>query len=689
MLHNSNDTFRTPSQDDDHLARAFLKILAGDTQRLKDDDLLFKKADPIETDPMDIALGVDATSLPPERSAPRADLCAMAVMLGRKIERTPKLLAQLRHRSPRVCIKTIDQNDVELAIDVLQEAVFARRMGQINPTRSRLAGFSIFGSSTLTPNRIGPWIVSGSGYAASPVVLVSSDPITEAAPEVLRVFAISLELSRIDISCLNLVIETVTGQQSDIALDPQILSTISFSDCAFAILPDRSPDECQAALLAAVLNRKSALATGPRLEQLHGYGAAKGWGLEVVADLQALKAGTLTWQDFPNRSLLLVGPPGSGKTSFAAALARSADVPFIASSVAEWNIGPHLSGTLAKMRVTFASARSAAPCVLLIDELDGISKRSRLSGEHVEFWQQVVNLLLEELDGSARNEGVIVIGATNYADMIDPAILRSGRIDRRIDLPTPGVAELAEIFGFYLGDRFDLPTLMSFAKAAIGKTGADCEVFVRRAKAAARREARPLSATDILKAIGHESTSVSAEVRRRIAVHEAGHAVVALALNFAAVESLTVSGGGGNAKLGSLDPIYTAQSARDHMAVAIAGRAAEELVFGTIGMGGSGDANSDLAIATRIATGVELQLGFGTLGLPYMEADLATVAAVPGVLPAVRRHLDDAMERASSVLIDHRAFLDRLSSELFRAGVLFEEDIERIASSSRSKLRLN
>jgi cell division protease FtsH len=164
---------------------------------------------------------------------------------------------------------------------------------------------------------------------------------------------------------------------------------------------------------------------------------------------------------------------------------------------------------------------------------------------------------------------------------------------------------------------------------------------------------------------------------------------VALALNFAAIESLTINGGSGNAKLGSLDPIYTAQSARDHMAVAIAGRAAEELVFGTIGMGGSGDANSYLAIATRIATVVELQLGFGELGLPYMDADLSAATTVPGVLPAIRRHLDDAMEKASSVLIEHRAFLDRLSAELFRAEVLLEEDIERIASSSRSKLRLN
>jgi ATP-dependent Zn protease len=341
------------------------------------------------------------------------------------------------------------------------------------------------------------------------------------------------------------------------------------------------------------------------------------------------------------------------------------------------------------MRATFESARSAAPCVLLLDELDGISKRSRLTGEHLEYWQQIVNLLLEKLDGSARNEGVIVIGATNFPDMIDPAILRSGRIDRRIEIPTPGVKDLAGIFGFYLGDGFDRSTLVSFAKAAIGKTGADCEVLVRRAKAAARRETRPLSATDILEAIGQDSIPVSAELRRRIAIHEAGHAVVALALGFANVEALSIKGGIGNAKFVAINPDYTTQSGKDHMAVAMAGRAAEELVLGTIGAGGGGETNSDLAVATRIAVAMELQLGLGELGLPYMDADLPAVATVPGVLPALRRHLDDAMERASSVLIEHRGFLDRLSAELFRTGVLVEEDIQRIASSSRSVFRLN
>jgi ATP-dependent Zn protease len=119
------------------------------------------------------------------------------------------------------------------------------------------------------------------------------------------------------------------------------------------------------------------------------------------------------------------------------------------------------------------------------------------------------------------------------------------------------------------------------------------------------------------------------------------------------------------------------------------GRAAEELIFGTIGSGGGGQAKSDLAIATRIAAAMELRLAVGELWLPHMDVDLPAAAGVSGLLPAVRRHLDDAMDRACAVLIEHRGFLDRLSAELYRTGVLLDDDIQTIATACRATVRLN
>jgi hypothetical protein len=687
-----SDAGYQPGRDADRLARALLEIL---TKSAAPSAGVDKNAEP-ETpsdefaDAVDRIIAVDVEALPPRRAVPRPDLCAMAVMLGRELDRVPGLVAALRYRSPKVSIKTNSLDDIDLVIEVLEKGVFPNNLGLVNPgsVPRRDQTYIIFGSAAPADQGAKPWVVDAALLAGPPLVLVSRDPAADYSTRVWRSLSHRLTLKKIDRSCLDIVIETITGQPSAIDIAPDILDKLDFADCALAIRPERSPIECQEALIAEVESR-SPRASGPLLEALHGYGAAKPWGLEVVSDIRALRDGTLTWDAFPNRALLLAGPPGSGKTAFAAALARSAGVPLLASSVADWNAASNLSGTLAAMKSTFQAARQSAPCILLIDELDGISKRSRLSGHHVEYWQQIVNLLLELLDGSERNDGVVVIGATNFPEMIDEALLRSGRIDCRIDIPKPDLAGLVGIFGFYLGDSFDRSTVNLFARAALGRTGADCEVFVRRAKANARRQGRPLNAGDLLNAIGHDDAGVPAEARRRAAVHEAGHAVVALGLGFAAIESLSIAGGGGDARLGPIGPVYTAQSCKDHLAVAMAGRAAEELVFGTIGSGGGGQAKSDLAIATRIAVAMELQLGLGELGLPYMDVDLPDAAGVPGLLPTVRRHLDDAMDRASALLIEQRGFLDRLSAELYRTGVLLDDDIQTIASACRSTGRLH
>ncbi|WP_312406212.1 ATP-binding protein [Rhizobium sp.] len=186
------------------------------------------------------------------------------------------------------------------------------------------------------------------------------------------------------------------------------------------------------------------------VETLSEYGKAKTWALDLKADLADYRAGSLAWSDMSSK-LLLHGPAGTGKTSFARALCNSLQVPLVVTSVSTWLQGGHLNDVIEKMAKTFAEARALAPSILFIDEIDGIGKRQPVEREYADYWNAVVNKALELLDGAVRSEGLIIVGATNRPDDIDDAIKRSGRLETHIEIPKPDVATLAEIFAHHLG----------------------------------------------------------------------------------------------------------------------------------------------------------------------------------------------------------------------------------------------
>ena len=199
----------------------------------------------------------------------------------------------------------------------------------------------------------------------------------------------------------------------------------------------------------------------PRIETLTGYGKARDWALALRHDLELWQAGTLTWDDMSVK-LLLSGPPGTGKTSFAKALSNSLQVPLIATSVATWLEPGYLGDILRRMSASFAEAEVAAPSILFIDELDGIGKRGN-AGEWTSYWDSIVNRLLELLNGTAKTSGVIVVGATNDPAAIDPALLRSGRLETHIPIPRPDTTALIGIIRHHLKD--DLATVVASAPA--------------------------------------------------------------------------------------------------------------------------------------------------------------------------------------------------------------------------------
>ncbi|MCZ8158814.1 MAG: ATP-binding protein [Rhizobiaceae bacterium] len=191
------------------------------------------------------------------------------------------------------------------------------------------------------------------------------------------------------------------------------------------------------------------------IETLPGYGKAKSWALDLKADLDDYRASILSWSDMSTK-LLLSGPPGTGKTTFARALCNSLQVPLIVSSVSTWLQGAHLSDVLNRMTRTFAEARALAPAILFIDEIDGIGKRQPAEREYADYWNGVVNKALELLDGTVKGDGLIVVGATNRPEQIDEALKRSGRLETHIEIPRPDTATLAEIFRHHLGEDLKL-----------------------------------------------------------------------------------------------------------------------------------------------------------------------------------------------------------------------------------------
>ena len=188
----------------------------------------------------------------------------------------------------------------------------------------------------------------------------------------------------------------------------------------------------------------------PTVERLHGYGEARTWALDLKQDLELWQENKLEWSAI-SAKLLLSGPPGTGKTSFAKALCNSLQVPLIATSVSTWLEASYLGDVVRRMKVAFEEASSHAPCILFIDEIDGIGQRGQ-GKSYDDYWNTVVNKALELLDGAVRSSGIIIVGATNHPDVIDPALLRSGRLETHIRIPPPDIDALAGILRHHLGN---------------------------------------------------------------------------------------------------------------------------------------------------------------------------------------------------------------------------------------------
>lgn len=427
------------------------------------------------------------------------------------------------------------------------------------------------------------------------------------------------------------------------------------------------------------------------LATLPGMGAASTWGLELARDLLDWSNGVIPWDDV-DRGVLLYGKPGTGKTSYAKALAASCSVPLIATSVTEWQSTGHLGDLLGAMRRSFKTARDQAPCILFLDELDSVGIRAEFSGDHKTYGIQVVNGLLECLDGVEAREGVVVVAACNDPTSIDPAILRSGRLDQAIEIPLPDVAARAAILRYHLGSEISATSddeLNRIAGRLHGWTGADIERLVREARRVARRSRRPLAIGDLTHLLP-PPPNPSAEERRRFAIHEIGHALAVVRLGLGELIAVRIghdddgSQHSGAATLSRSRPplVLTSNDLEAELVKMLVGTAAEAVILGSRSTGASGNEDSDLARATLLAARIELHHGLGDTPIILAEDSARQLrklverdAALRG---RVEARLRGAFERAQELIRDHRDVAEVLAKKLTEKGEMTGAEVREI-----------
>ncbi|MBP1874021.1 SpoVK/Ycf46/Vps4 family AAA+-type ATPase [Ensifer adhaerens] len=420
---------------------------------------------------------------------------------------------------------------------------------------------------------------------------------------------------------------------------------------------------------AAALTRLERLLTkpakGPRLVPLASYGEAGKWGVRFKTDLRLWRAGQLDWSEL-DRGVLLYGPPGIGKTSFAASLASECGAHLVATSLSKWQSAGHLGDLLKAMRQDFAEARDRAPSILLIDEIDSVGDRRSFSGDNRHYCIEVVNALLEALDGVAgrEGEGVVVVASTNFPEALDPALLRSGRLETHVEMKRPNTIERAHILEFYL-PALDAPKeFYEIARQLNGKTGADLERLVRRAKQRARAENRKPMIADIW-AVVPKRPPLSDEDRWRICIHEAAHAVVTELSDLGSVTCVEVFDDRhdcvdayealGRTSLDSPVPALRTEAwFRWDIAISLAGMAGEELVFSNRSTTAGGSRGSDLTSATDAAALMIARFGLGKRLSVFPDDVDRPVYKVFQEAPRLRADVDEILRaeysRAKSLL---------------------------------------
>jgi cell division protease FtsH len=405
------------------------------------------------------------------------------------------------------------------------------------------------------------------------------------------------------------------------------------------------------------------------------------------------------------KGVLLVGPPGTGKTLLAKAVSGEAGVPFFSISGSEF-VEMFVGVGASRVRDLFDQAKRHSPCIVFVDEIDAVGRQrgAGLGGSHDER-EQTLNQMLVEMDGFDTDTNVIIIAATNRPDILDPALLRPGRFDRRVTLDRPDMKGREAILKVHVKGKPLEPSvdLGSLARGTPGFVGADLENLVNEgAILAARRNKKSIGQPELEEAIervvmGPERKSrlISDEEKRIIAYHEAGHAVVGNAIPEAdPVQKVTIVGRGQAGGLTWFRPeedrlLYSRRKLLANLAYMLGGRVAEELVFDDITSG----ASNDIEQVTRMARTMVTRLGMSNemgpmmygqkeelifLGREISEQRDYSESVAEQIDTEVRKIVEDSYKLAKKLLTKYRFQLDAVAQKLLEVETLTREEFEAI-----------
>ncbi len=409
------------------------------------------------------------------------------------------------------------------------------------------------------------------------------------------------------------------------------------------------------------------------------------------------------------KGILLVGAPGTGKTLLARAVAGEANVPFYSISGSDF-VEMFVGVGASRVRDMFKTAKQTAPCIIFIDEIDAVGRQrgTGLGGGHDER-EQTLNQLLVEMDGFAGNSGIIVMAATNRADILDPALLRPGRFDRQITISNPDMLGREAILKVHARNKkiSKRVNLTDVARRTPGFSGADLENLLNEAALlAARENCKEIKIYHIDEAVDRvmmgpakKSRKYSDTEKALIAYHEAGHAVIGLKLKHAnVVQKVTIIPRGEAGGYNLMTPaeetfLQTKETLTANITGLLAGRIAEQMVFGQMSTGAHNDFQKATAIARAMVTEYgmsdlgtvqyETRTGNVFLGRDYMADKNFSDQVALEIDREVRRIIDECYKTGEETIREHRQLLDLLASHLVQIETLTREDIEELVNTGR------